>query len=171
MRQTDARTRDLERALEANRGDLLRYFQRRQINGADAAESFGELLLTIWKLRRQMPTEEEQTRMWMFGVAHNVLRNSRRTLARRSAATSRLAAAMNTSPALAPTDDRSLDIQRALEALPRNDAELVRLTYWDGLTSDEASVVLGIKASTARSRLSTARQKLREVLAIDADPC
>lgn len=72
--------------IRQNGDDLSRYFQRRMLNSADAAEAYGELLLTAWKIRRKMPADELDARMWLFATARNVLLNSRRSLARRSAA-------------------------------------------------------------------------------------
>lgn len=153
----------IDELVRKNAEDLLRYFQRRLLNDSDAAEAYGELLLTAWKLRRRVPTDPTQGRMWLFVTAHNVLRDSRRTLARRSAAVERMVDDMRL--VNAPTwDDTAIDVRDALDRLPDEDAELVRLTYWDGLPSHEAAAVLGINPSTARSRLSRAKQELRTAL-------
>lgn len=153
-----------------NADDILRYFQRRLLNEADAAEALGELLLTAWKLRRRVPTDPTQGRMWLFATAHNVLRDSRRTLARRSAAVERLVhdARLLSGPTW---DDTAIEVRDALDRLPDEDAELIRLTYWDGLASHEAAAVLGINPSTARSRLSRAKQQLRVALGEVELPC
>ncbi|MGG7466192.1 RNA polymerase sigma factor [Plantibacter sp. YIM 135347] len=150
--------------VRANEDDLARYFQRRLFNGADAAEAFGEFLLTAWKLRRRIPENSLEARMWLFATARNVLLNSRRSLARHSAAVQRLIDVMHVQDAVLPSDELSLELREALEGLPDDDAELVRLVYWDGLRSHEAAVVLGINPSTARSRLAKAKQCLRAVL-------
>ena len=81
---------DIDELVRLNADDLLRYFQRRLLNDSDAAEAFGELLLTAWKLRRRVPSDPTEGRMWLFAAAHNVLRDSRRSMARRSAAVERL---------------------------------------------------------------------------------
>lgn len=153
-----------EQCIRDNENDLLRYFQRRILNGADAAEAFGEMLLTAWKLRRKLPPDSQEARMWLFTVARNVLLNSRRSLARRSAATQRLVDEMQASSVALPSDEISVEIREAIAALPAEDAELVRLVYWDGLRSHEAAAVLDINPSTARSRLASTRTRLRESL-------
>lgn len=84
--------------IRANEDDLLRYFQRRLLNDADAAEAFGELLLTAWRLRRKIPADAEAARMWLFATSRNVLLNARRSLARRSAATQRFIEEMRSHP-------------------------------------------------------------------------
>jgi RNA polymerase sigma-70 factor (ECF subfamily) len=165
MRRT-GRDEEFEALIRSNDEDVLRYFQRRILNGEDAAEAFGELLLQAWKLRRKMPAEPVRARMWLFATARNVMLNSRRSLARRSAAVGRLADEMRVNIAAMEQDEASTEIRAAIESLPEEDAELVRLIYWDGLSSHEAAAVLGINPSTARSRLSKAKQRLRA----DLDP-
>lgn len=153
----------VERHVRANEDDLLRYFQRRRLNGADAAEAFGELLLTAWKLRRRAPVDPTEGRMWLFAVAHNVLRDSRRRLARHSAAVERLVTDVRA--LAAPVwDDAAIEVRDAIDRLSPDDAELVRLIYWDGLPSHDAARVLGLNPSTARSRLARARRELRSAL-------
>lgn len=152
-----------EANVQANESDLLKYFQRRLLNTADAADAFGELLLTAWKLRRRVPADPTRARMWLFATARNVLRDSRRTLARRSAAVDRLKGEVQA--LAAPSwDDSAIEVRDALDRLPEDDAELIRLTYWDGLRSHEVAEVLGINPSTVRSRLSRAKEQLRAAL-------
>lgn len=146
--------------IRQNGEDLSRYFQRRMLNAADAAEAYGELLLTAWKIRRKMPADELDARMWLFATARNVLLNSRRSLARRSAAVQRFVDARSTHP-VADSDGLSAEVREAIESLSADDAELVRLVYWDGLRSHEAAAVLRINPSTARSRLSSAKRQIR----------
>ncbi|GAA1661880.1 sigma-70 family RNA polymerase sigma factor [Microbacterium lacus] len=164
MGSVTTRTSAFDELIRRNEDDLSRYFQRRLLNSADAAEAFGELLLTAWKLRRRIPADPTEARMWMFATARNVMLNSRRTAARRSAAVQRLADEMRTIAPTFATDDVSTELREAIAALPADDAELVRLVYWDGLRSHEAATVLDINPSTARSRLANVKQQLRATL-------
>lgn len=152
-----------DEVVRENEDALLRYFQRRLTNSADAAEAFGELLLTAWRVSRKMPTDRVEARMWLFGVARKVLLTARRTLARRSVALERFMEEMRTAEH-PPVDDLSFEVRDAIDRLSDDDAELIRLVYWDGLRSHEAAAVLAINASTARSRLSKAKQQLRTAL-------
>jgi RNA polymerase sigma-70 factor (ECF subfamily) len=133
-------------------------------NDADAAEAFGETLLTAWRLKRKLPNDSVGARMWLFTVARNVLLNSRRSLARRSSAVQRLVEELRTSASPGKEDDVVSAVREALAKLPDDAAELIRLTYWEGLASHEAARILGIPASTVRSRLSKARDDLRLAL-------
>lgn len=154
----------VERCIQSNGADILRYLERRMFDAAgDAAEAYGETLLTAWRARNRMPVEETEARMWLFGVARNVLANNRRAHARRSAAAQRLRDRLAAAPP-APTTEETIDVRRAIEALPTEMAEIVRLTYWDGFTSDEIATLLESPASTVRTKLSRARELLRTAL-------
>ena len=159
----DAALSDFERVIYVNGADILRYIQARADGGVDAAEVYGDTLLTAWRARRRMPVDEIQARMWLFGVARRVLSNSRRSAARRFAAVQRLKDRL----AVEPQDETSaeaLDFRAAIAALPPEMAEIVRLFYWDGFTSEEIAQILAVPASTIRTRLGAARTRLRESL-------
>lgn len=55
----------------------------------------------------------------------------------------------------------------AVDRLEPDQAELVRLLHWDGLTLAEAARPLGVPASTASSRYQRARRELRAALDLD----
>lgn len=149
--------------IRGNEGDLYRYFLRRISNPADAAEAYGELLITAWKLHRKMPAGETDARMWLFGVAHNVLRSTRRSSARHSSAVRRFADELRTTPA-PPAEDKGAELRDAIASLSAADAELVRLIYWDGFKSHEAAAIVGVKPSTVRSRMTSIKAQLRTLL-------
>lgn len=53
---------------------------------------------------------------------------------------------------------------RALQVLPVDQQIAIELHYWEGFTSEELAAVLGISASSARTRLTVARERLRASL-------
>ena len=67
--------------------------------------------------------------------------------------------------AVAHPDAEGVEIHEAIASLPPAQAELVRLVHWDGLSLVDAAEVMGIGASTARSRYASAKQNLRRALA------
>lgn len=146
--------------LEATAPDLLHYFERRERN--DAADLLAETLLVAWRRVDDLPDDEVQARMWLFGVARTVLLGHARDMARRS----RLADRLRELPAPVANDtDRALDVRAAIAKLSEADAELVRLVHWEGLTLAEAATVVGCNASTARGRYQRARAALAAHLA------
>ena len=63
-----------------------------------------------------------------------------------------------------PADPGDGQLLEAVDQLPPDDLELVRLVYWDDLSTEQAGAVLGIHPATARKRLQRARSRLRQLL-------
>jgi len=143
--------------------DLLAYFERRITDRTEAADLLGETLLVLWRRASVAPSDHEGARMWMFGIARNVLNNYHRGVRRQL----RLADAlrdelMRTSQ---PAHEEDTDaVVEAVNSLPPDLRELVRLVHWDGFKLVEAAQLLGINASSARSRYSRARSLLAQDL-------
>ncbi|WP_286307521.1 RNA polymerase sigma factor [Agromyces mangrovi Wang et al. 2018] len=144
----------------ANAADLLNFFGRRVEVPADASDLLSETFLVATRRRSRLPDDETEARMWLFGVARNVLANATRGARRRHRFTAALADHL---AALPPEQigDRALDVRAALTAIPADQAELVRLVLWDGFTVAQAAVIVGVSESTARGRFQRARTSLR----------
>lgn len=139
---------------------LLSYFRRRAESDA-AADLLAETMVTAWRRNSDLPSDPEQARMWLFGIARNVLLNAQRGERRRW----RLADKVRDALALsAPASDHGIEVRDAIARLPDELAELVRLVHWEGLTIAQAAGVMGISASTARSRYQRAKSELRTAL-------
>jgi len=153
----------LEASLRAAAPDLLGYFERRVIPRQDAADLLGELMVQAWRNASSAPAEAEQRRMWLYGVARNVLANHTRSMRRRSALVDRirgyLAAAGDS-----PDEAEGSAIRDLVARLPETQRELLVLVHWDGLTITQAAQVLELNASTARSRYAVAREALRSAI-------
>ncbi|MDE6916473.1 MAG: RNA polymerase sigma factor [Lachnospiraceae bacterium] len=67
-------------------------------------------------------------------------------------------------PASTKEDDISIDLQRALDALPGKDRAVVILRYFEDRKLDEIAQILGENLSTVKSRLYRSMGKLRSVL-------
>jgi RNA polymerase sigma-70 factor, ECF subfamily len=148
--------------VEATAPDLLAYFERR-VMPADAADLLGETLLVIWRRKDSVPDDSERFRMWAFGVARKVLSTHWRGRSRRVALADRLRSVLISQTASSTESD--LDVRAAIAALPDAERELVRLVHWEQFTVADAARVLGINASTARSRYAAAKERLRDALA------
>lgn len=110
-------------------------------------------------------------RAWLFGIATNVLRNTRRTARRHGAALARLPE-RHTEHATVPDfadelvgrlddADRLTAAHAALAKLRRREREVFALCVWSGLSYAAAAEALDVPVSTVRSRLARARQRLR----------
>lgn len=114
---------------------------------------------------------DSSLRAWLFGIATNVLRNTRRTARRHSAALARLPerhAERATVPDFADElvgrmedSDRLAAAHAALAKLRRREREVFALCVWSGLSYAAAAEALDVPVSTVRSRLARARQRLR----------
>ncbi len=158
---SDARTR-LTAALHGCSDDLLRYFLRR-LDPEDAADAAAEVMAIAWTRVHALPTAAEEARMWLFGIARNVLLHAQRGSIRRSHLADRLRVTLRARHA--PAADQGLELRDAIDRLDGDLAELVRLVHWDGFTLAEAAVLLDIPSSTARGRYQRARKALQDALA------
>ncbi|UUU24222.1 RNA polymerase sigma factor [Streptomyces sp. DSM 40750] len=114
---------------------------------------------------------DSSLRAWLFGIATNVLRNTRRAARRHSAALARLPerhAESATVPDFADElvgrmedSDRLAAAHAALAKLRRREREVFALCVWSGLSYAAAAEALDVPVSTVRSRLARARQRLR----------
>ncbi|GAA4617038.1 sigma-70 family RNA polymerase sigma factor [Actinoallomurus liliacearum] len=141
-----------------------------------AAEDVVSLtFLEAWRLRAKLRDEVVSVRLWLLGIATNVMRNTARAVRRHRAALSRM-------PPREPIPDfaeelvgRITDTEllaaaaRALRRLRRGEREVVALCVWSGLGYAAAAEVLGVPVGTVRSRLSRARARLRELAADDLE--
>lgn len=155
---------DFTRALDRNAADLLAYLERR-VGAEDAADALAEVMVAAWRHADALPVDAEQSRMWLFGIARNVLANMARSERRRWRLTERLRATLSNARAGAVPADEGLDVRDAIARLSPEQAELVRLIHWEGFTIAAAGEILGVPASTARTRYERARAELREALA------
>jgi RNA polymerase sigma factor (sigma-70 family) len=141
--------------------ELLNYFERRV--GEGGADLLSELMSTAWRRSSDIPVAHEEARMWLFGIARNLLRNSARASIRQA----RLADALRDSVSnrTSPDSAERYAIRDAVQRLEPDLAEIVTLVHWEGLTIAEAGQLQGVPASTARGRYQRAKEFLRESLA------
>lgn len=160
--------------IQVNGPDLLAYLARRMPTSTDAADALGNVLVVIWSKRKDLPALATEARMWSFGVARNALRNFRRQGARQSALAGALRADLVERLTVEDDGDpleiahrtrRNEDVRSAVARLARVDRELIMLVHWDDFTLVQAAALLGVNASTARTRYSRARQRLAAELA------
>lgn len=158
--------RDLERQIAVitmNAADILAYFERRVPEDADAADLLAECLTVAWRRIADLPDPDVEARMWLFGVARNVLANARRASVRRWKLIERVREQL-VAPGPVGDGDRDVDVRDAVRRLPPDLRDLIGLVHWEGFSLVEAAAIIGIPASTARGRYQSARRLLRESL-------
>ena len=139
---------------------LLAYTARRCACLADAADVVADTMLVAWRRIESMPPEPE-TRLWLFGVARNVLNNHHRGERRREQLGDRLRAQLRDQAVEFTPDHTSVVVHEALQRLKPLEREVMLLTIGEHLAPAEIAVVLGLNSSTVRTHLQRARAKVR----------
>jgi RNA polymerase sigma-70 factor (ECF subfamily) len=112
--------------------------------------------------------DNNQFRLYIFGIAYNVLKAHLRVRYRGGQpvdvheSSVRDVAAGPVTLAVRRSEHRML--LEALRSIPIEDQVILELHYWDNLTTDDIAEALAIPAGTARGRLQRARDKLGDVM-------
>lgn len=162
IRKDDA-SAQLTSVFDRDATDILRYLERR-LGTEDAADALAEVMMAAWRRADAVPADVEQARMWLFGVARNVVANAERSEHRRWKLTERLRGTLAAAQGGGRPADTGIEVRDAIARLSPDQAELVRLIHWEGFTVAAAGAILGIPASTARTRYQRARADLKEAL-------
>jgi RNA polymerase sigma-70 factor (ECF subfamily) len=117
--------------------------------------------LSSWaQLRRA-----ESLKPWLFQILYNVFRTDCARRARHPHALPAVDDPDHPSVAFEPTDRiHALDAVRAMARLSAEQRSVIELVAIEGLAYEEAARVLGVPIGTVMSRLSRARERLRELI-------
>jgi RNA polymerase sigma-70 factor (ECF subfamily) len=112
--------RRFERLVRDTRDDLLAYALRRSVSPEDAADVLSEVYLIAWRKLEKLPSGE-RSRLWLFGVARNVMRQGAARQRSRDTVVQRLARelreASEVEPVPGPTR-RNAPCKRRLQPSP-----------------------------------------------------
>jgi RNA polymerase sigma factor (sigma-70 family) len=149
------------------------YLARR--NGEEAADELtGDVFVAAFAQRARFDTSRGTVVAWLYGIAANLTRARLRREGRAYRALKRFES--HDVPTASPIDEAvaALDheqdlvrVREALVALSDQDRELILLVAWEELSYAEVAEVVGVPIGTVRSRLSRARQRLRELTNLD----
>jgi RNA polymerase sigma-70 factor (ECF subfamily) len=127
------------------------------------------VFLEAWRRRREVRFTSESVLPWLLAVANNATLNAQRTLRRNRRLLAKLPQA-GEEPDIAEDAIIRVDTERAVAhvlcavaELREPEREVLALCDWSGLTYAEAASALDLPPGTVRSRLSRARQHLREL--------
>ena len=160
------------RLYDANFESIRSYFLRR-VPRSEVNDAMADTFLVAWRRIDDAPPEPE-SRLWLYGIARNVVRNADRSWQRRS----RLAARMGSLERSPDPDPETVVIRRredeqllaVLATLRPLDQEVLRLSVWEDLTNNEIARVLGVDAHAVTMRLSRARGRMAKRLGITEGP-
>ena len=141
------------------------YFVRLGLDNASADEATQEVLLTVWRKAAQFDPRRASAATWMFTIA----RNLRIDMARREHPYAAVDPSDVREPEPAPEQmlafaDLCGQVAAALATLPPEQADVIRLAFYDDRPHAEIERALGIPLGTVKSRLRLAAARLRRVL-------
>jgi RNA polymerase sigma factor (sigma-70 family) len=136
-----------------------------------AEELTAETFARAFAGRRLYRPERGSVRVWLYGIATNLVRHQRRDDRRRAAILKRAGSGLlqPVTDSAAQATDR-VAVSEAVAALGPKLRDVALLIGVGGLTYEETAAVLGIPTGTVRSRYSRARQQLTARLADPAEP-
>jgi RNA polymerase sigma-70 factor (ECF subfamily) len=121
-----------------------------------------DALVRAWSRRATFDPDKGSARTWLLAVVAGEARRTRVRLRQR---------VHDIVPVEQPADvERDLDVQRAVESLPRRLRLAVELHYFLGLSVVETAQVMGVAEGTVKSTLHDARARLRPVLHMHTGP-
>lgn len=140
----------------------LRRYARALVNDRSAADDLvQDTLERAWTKLPQFRVGTD-LRAWMFSIMHNVHLNQVRA---RHEAVSFDEDAHDIPQRAAQGDALEMrDMDRAMQALPVEQREVLLLVALEELSYDEVAKTLGIPVGTVMSRLSRARERLRSLM-------
>jgi RNA polymerase sigma-70 factor (ECF subfamily) len=129
-----------------------------------AEDAVQETFAKVWRGAGTYRPERGAGGAWLYAVARNTITNQLRA-PRELVGEVVDAATDEPGPAeSAESEWTKARLQRALEALPGHEQELIRLAYWSGLSQAEIASRLGIPLGTVKTRNRRALMRLAEIL-------
>ncbi|MDJ0665046.1 MAG: sigma-70 family RNA polymerase sigma factor [Acidimicrobiia bacterium] len=145
--------------------DVLAYFLRR-LSREDAVDATADVFLTAWRRIDDVP-DNPQVRLWLFGVARNVLRNQQRSHRRRGRLWGKLASVR--ADAEPPPEtvvlrrEQDREAVEALDQLRPQDRDVLTLRLWEEASFDDMAAVMQCSRHAAEQRYGRALRRLRSV--------
>ena len=155
---------------DRHHAQLYRYLNRR-VGAALAADLAAETFVVAFARRGDYRPGTGDARPWLYGIAHNLLRNQLRQERRQLAAYARRGVDPLADPEsvaeFARADSRadavaaSAALAEVLARMSARDRDVLLLYAWADLSYAEIAAALEIPLGTVRSRLNRARRQLR----------
>ncbi len=144
---------------------LKSFFLRRGVEPGAAEDLVQEALLCVWRKAAYFDPVRASASTWIFTIA----RNLRVDLARRVRNPPR--ACIELEPEAEPipddraiTSEREVRIRAALEKLPSDQADVIRLHFFEEHSQSEIAELLNIPLGTVKSRVRLAMGRLRALV-------
>ena len=157
MGLADRRNR-FEALYVAHAAAVARY-ARRRADEQTAADVVSEVFVVAWRRFDDVPHDALP---WLLGCARRALWHHYRAVQRRGRLLERLKSVVPR--VVVPVELPNTVLAGGLATLSERDREVLLLTAWDGLTTEQAAKVLGCSPQTFRVRAHRARQRLADAM-------
>jgi len=154
------------RLFDTHSTGIERYCLRR-LGSNSAADAAAEVMLIAWRRIDEVPAGDA-AKLWLYGVARNVVLGAQRSQRRRLRLDAKVVS-VGTTTAESPetqlvrnAEDREL--LEAMSLLRARDREILELRLWDELSRDEVAQLLEISKAGVDKRFQRALQRLRRSL-------
>lgn len=155
----------LEALFARHHQQILAYALRR-VPAHEADDVLAEVFASAWQRRGRIP---DPALPWLYRAASNHVLHARRGYGRRDRLSARLLAEpsrheQDPADSVAGRLDEAARVQKALAALTPLDAEILRLSAWEDLSTDQIAYCLGCTHAAAKVRLHRARRRFAAAL-------
>lgn len=154
------------RALHARYHGPVRGFAQRIVDAPERAEEVAnDTMLAVWRGAGRFEGRSKVS-TWVFGIAHRVAHKALRRggVERGEVGADAAAEIADERASAADTALYHGQVRAALEELPIELRAVVELTYYHGRSVSEVAELIGVPPGTVKSRMHTARRRLRERL-------
>jgi RNA polymerase sigma factor (sigma-70 family) len=153
---------------DRHQSDVGRYLASLGIAAGDIDDLVQTTFLEVMRAAPRFDSKLS-ARAWLLGIATVMVRRHRRSIGRTFARLARWsgAARMDAPPTpvdFVESDETSLRLQRAFDALSEKKREVFVLVTLEGLSGEDAAHALGIPVNTVWTRLHHARLELRAAI-------
>lgn len=144
---------------------IARFLQRVVADEDRVQDLCQDVFLRVY-LARERYRETDAFSTWLFQIALNTARDALRRRRRDGQPLHTIEPLVDESPGLACEQrETALVVAEAVAALPASLREVLALRHDQGMNFEQISRVLGVPASTLKSRFATALHRLRDQLA------
>jgi len=148
------------RVFDRHRDRIRRHARGLTPSPTEAEDVVSVTFLEVWRRRDSVRFVDQSLLPWLLRTATYTCMNLARSERRHRAALARIPAA---EPSPDPADlVRDGDVFRVMRGLSLRDQEIITLCVLQDLSTEDAARLLGVRPSSARSRLSRARARLRD---------
>jgi RNA polymerase sigma-70 factor (ECF subfamily) len=144
-------------ALFVAHGAAVFAFARRRTSRSMAEDVVSDTFLVAWRRLDAIP---DRSLPWLLGVARRALANRRRADRRQAALSTRVKLAARDDDGFQAGELEVSSVLAALATLPPAERDAITLLAWEGLTPQDAAIVLGCSRATFYVRVHRARRKL-----------